>query len=152
MLNTRFPLAARVGTVLVVLAIVAGCASSSPRTPAISQFEDIPMPKGMEFQPGKSIISESPIAKFGRLVYRGRIEPQSLGNALRNTLEANDWKHVNTTSTANRGTEQVYEKNRNNLRVHIYEGLWYTYVELEALRVLAPAGASTPPSALSTPK
>src|SRR6266545_1412044 len=142
MLNTRSVLTARVALVLCVLAIVVGCASSTPRTPAISQFEDIPVVKSMEFQPGKSIISESPIAKFGRLVYRGRIEPQSLGNVQRTTLEANDWKHVNTTSTANRGTEQVYEKNRNNLRVHIYEGLWYTYMELEVLRVLAPPGAS----------
>jgi len=149
MLNTTFRVAAGL---LAIALILVGCATSTPRTPAISQFEDIPMPKGMEFQPGKSIISESPIAKFGRLVYRGRIEPQSLGNALRTTLEANDWKHVNTTSTTGRGTDQVFEKNRNNLRVRIYEGLWYTYVELEALRVLAPAGAPNPPSALTTPR
>jgi hypothetical protein len=98
------------------------------------------------------MIIESPSVKAARLVYRGRIEPQSLGNALRTTLEANSWRHVSSTSNANRGSYQVYEKNGNTLQVHLYEGLWFTYVELDASRALIPAGAPAPPSALNTPR
>ena len=150
MQNTTFRVAAGLLTIALLLV---GCASSTPRTPAISQFEDIPMPKGLELQHGKSIIIESPSVKAARLVYRGRIEPQSLGNALRTTLEANSWRHVSTTSSANRGSYQVYEKDGNSLQVHVYEGLWkiFTYVELDASRALSMSGAPPQPSALSTP-
>ena len=137
--------------VAAVALIVTGCATSTPRTPSISQFEDIPVPKGLEFQPGKSIIIESPSVKAARLIYRGRLEAQSLGSALRTTLEANGWRHVSTSSDSSRGSYQVYEKNGNTLQVHIIDSLWYTYLQLDASRALSSPGVPTPPSALSTP-
>lgn len=94
------------------------------------------MPKGLAYQPEKSTIIESPSVKAARLVYRGRIEIESLAVAMRTTLEANGWRHVSSTTTAAHGTTQVYEKSGNSLQVLVWEGLWYTYVELTASRAL----------------
>ena len=55
-----------------VLALTAGCATTSSR-PVRSEFEDIPVPKGLSYQPSKSTIIESPTVKAARLVYRGRV-------------------------------------------------------------------------------
>src|SRR5499425_1709833 len=114
-----------------VLALTAGCATTSNRA-ARSEFEDIPVPKGLSYQPSKSTIIESPTVKAARLVYRGRLEPDSLGVAMRSTLEANGWRHVSSTTTSPGGITQVYEKAGNSLEVHIWEGFlqWFTYVEL----------------------
>ena len=106
------------------------------------------MPKGLEYQPNKSIIIESPSVKAARLFYRGRLEAQSLSNALRTTLEANGWRHVSTTSDSSRGSYQVYEKNGNTLQVHIRDSFWYTYVQLDASRALLSPPVASPPSAL----
>ena len=124
-----------VGPLLLIAVLVAGCASAAPRPPR-SEFEDIPVPKGLTYQPDKSTVIESPSVKAARLIYRGRLEPESLGQALRATLEANGWRHVSSTTVSGRGTIQVYEKASNALQVHIYEGVWYTYVELDAARAV----------------
>lgn len=123
----------RVLPLLLIVLVTAGCASTAPRPPR-SEFEDIPVPKGLTYQPGKSTVIESPTVKAARLIYRGRLEPQSLAQAMRATLEANGWRHVSSTTTSANGTVQVYEKAGNALQVHIYEGIWYTYVELDATR------------------
>lgn len=131
--------ARRSAIAIVSLVLLTGCASSSPRA-ARSEFEDIPVPRGLTYQAGRSIIIESPSVKAARLVYRGRIEPESLGVAMRQTLEANSWRHLSTTSNSGT-TTQVYEKAGNSLQVRLWEGLfnWYTYVELTASRGLAAA-------------
>lgn len=139
---------------IVSLVLLTGCVSSSPRA-ARSEFEDIPVPRGLTYQAGRSIIIESPSVKAARLVYRGRIEPESLGVAMRQTLEANSWRHLSTTSNSGT-TTQVYEKAGNSLQVRLWEGLfnWYTYVELTASRGLAAAAPplreslGTPPAAV----
>jgi hypothetical protein len=122
-----------VGPLLLIGFLVAGCAGTAPRPPR-SEFEDIPVPKGLTYQPDKSTVIESPSVKAARLIYRGRLEPESLGQAMRATLEANGWRHVSSTTTSGRGTVQVYEKANNALQVYISEGIWYTYVELDATR------------------
>lgn len=121
---------------LVVAAILAGCASTPPKA-VRSEFEDIPVPKGLTYQPDDSTVIESPSVKAARLVYRGRIEPESLAVALRTTLEANGWRNVSSTTTAQKGHTQVYEKAGNSLQVLVWEGFWFTYVELTASRALA---------------
>ena len=78
-----------------VLALTAGCATTSSR-PVRSEFEDIPVPKGLSYQPSKSTIIESPTVKAARLVYRGRLEVDSLSVAMRTTLEANAWMTRNS--------------------------------------------------------
>jgi len=116
--------------------LLAACASAPPKA-VRSEFEDIPVPKGLEYRTSKSTIIESPTVKAARLVYRGRLEMASLTVAMRTTLEANGWRHVSSTSGAH-GTTQVYEKAGSSLEVRLWEGLWYTYVELTASRALQP--------------
>ena len=127
------------GAFLVV--VIAGCATFSPRV-ARNEFEDIPVPKGLAYVDGDSTIIESPNVKAAKLVYRGRVDPVSLGNAMRSTLESNGWRHVSTATAGDKGTTQVYEKPGNALQVRVWESWYYTYVELTASRTLS-AGATS---------
>ena len=123
---------------LIALVFAAGCASA-PSRPLRAEFEDIPVPKGLAYIADKSTVIESPSVKAARLVYRGRLEPESLAVAMRTTLEANGWRNVSSTTTASHGVTQVYEKNGNSLQVLVWEQLWFTYLELTASRALQPA-------------
>lgn len=119
------------------LSAVTACASAPPRA-VRSEFEDIPVPKGLTYQGDRSTIIESPTVKAARLVYRGRLEIESLALAMRTTLEANGWRHVSSTTVSTHGTTQVFEKTGSSLEVHLWEGWWYTYVELTASRASQP--------------
>ncbi|OLB01279.1 MAG: hypothetical protein AUH77_11100 [Candidatus Rokubacteria bacterium 13_1_40CM_4_69_39] len=127
---------------LLALLLLGACATSSKAVR--SEFEDIPLPRGLTYLAEKSTIIESPTVKAARLVYRSRLEPGSLGTALRATLEANGWRHVSSTSVEDRGTTQIYEKAGSSLEVRVWEGLFgfFTYVEVTASRALPPS--STP--------
>jgi hypothetical protein len=114
---------------------LAACASNPPR-PVKSQFEDIPVAKGMNYLSGESMAIETPTVQAAREVYRGRIELESLATATRATLEANGWRHVGTTKTAQHGISQIYEKGGTSLQVLLWEGLIYTYAEYTTARVL----------------
>jgi len=120
----------------VVIVACTACASSPPRQ-ARSEFEDIPVPRGLTLAWDKSTVIESPTVKAARLVYKGRIEPDSLGVAFRTTLEANGWRHLTSTTSSSKGTTQVYEKMGNSLQVLIYEGIYYTWVEVSASRLVS---------------
>ncbi|PYM40907.1 MAG: hypothetical protein DME12_13735 [Candidatus Rokuibacteriota bacterium] len=124
---------------LVALLLLGACATS---TKAVrSEFEDIPVPKGLTYLADSSTIIESPTVKAARLVYRGRLEPTSLAAAWRATLEANGWRHVSSTSVEDRGTTQIYEKAGSSLEVRVWEGLFgfFTYGEVTASRALPPS-------------
>jgi hypothetical protein len=127
----------RVVAVAAVLLALAGCASNPPRA-SKSAFEDIPVAKGMEYQLGESLAIETPTVQAAREVYRGRLEIESLASATRATLEANGWRHLNTTKTAQHGINQVYEKQGQSLQVLLWEGWmgWFTYAEYTTARVL----------------
>ena len=135
---SRYGRLPRVLVVAATLLLATACASAPPRA-VRSEFEDIPVPKGLSYHAEGSTVIESPSVKAARLVYRGRIEPDSLGVAVRTMLETNGWRHVSTTSTAAHGATQVYEKGGNSLQVMIWEGLWFTYLEYTASRALAVA-------------
>ena len=123
----------RVSAVVAIALLFVACASTPPR-PVRSEFEDIPVPKGLTYEADRSTIIESPQVKAARLVYRGRIEIESLAAAMRTTLESNGWRNVSSTMTSRSGTTQVYEKAGNSVQVQMWEGFWYTYVELTASR------------------
>jgi len=123
-----------VAAAAVALALTA-CASNPPRA-VKSQFEDIPVAKGMSYRPGDSTVIETPTVQAGREVYRGRVELESLATATRTTLEANGWRHLSTTKTAQHGINQVYEKQGTSLQVLLWEGWIYTYAEYTTARVL----------------
>jgi hypothetical protein len=122
-------------TIVAVSVLLAACASTPTRVR--SEFEDIPVPKGLDFVDDKSTIIESPTVKAARLIYRGRIEVTSLGAALKTTLEANGWRSVSTTTVGEHGTTQIYEKGGSALQVRIWESWYYTYVELTGSRSLS---------------
>jgi hypothetical protein len=122
--------------IFMVLAFtLTACASSPPRAQR-SEFEDVPVPRGLVLDWSRSTIIESPTIKAARLFYKGRLEPASLAVAFRTTLEANGWRHVSSTTAADKGTTQVYEETGNSLQVLIYEGWYYTWAELSATRVI----------------
>src|SRR5882724_87458 len=125
----------RIVAVTAVALVLAACASNPPR-PVKSQFEDIPVAKGMSYQSGESMAIETPTVQAAREVYRGRVELESLATATRTTLEANGWRHLSTTKTAQHGINQVYEKQGTSLQVLLWEGWIYTYAEYTTARVL----------------
>jgi hypothetical protein len=122
-------------TALAVSLLLAACASNPPRA-VRSEFEDIPVPKGLTYQQDESTVIETPNLKAGRHIYRGRLELDSLTTAIRSTLEANGWRHVSSTKSSQHGTLQVYEKDGDSLQVQLWEGLWFTYAEYTTGRVL----------------
>lgn len=145
---------ARLLAVALLVTAVSACTSAPPR-PVRSEFEDVPVPRGLTYQPEQSTIIESPSVKAARLVYRGRIEVESLALALRTTLEENGWRHVSTTSAAGHGTTQVYDKGGASLQVQVWEGWWWTYVEMNASRATPGPGQPAlgqPPTARPTPR
>lgn len=117
------------------------CATAQNRVAPRSEFDDIPVPRGLTFVEDRSTVIEGPSVKAARMIYRGRVEPVSLAGALRSTLETNGWRSVSHMTSAPAGTTQVYEKAGNSLQVRVWEEWWFTYVELTASRALA--GAST---------
>jgi hypothetical protein len=115
--------------------LLSACASAPPRS-ARTEFEDIPVPKGLTYQPDDSTVVETPNVKAIRDVYRGRLEPDSLALAIRTTLEANGWRNVSSTKTGQHGATQVYEKDGDSLEVRLWEGFWFTYAEYTTGRVM----------------
>jgi hypothetical protein len=123
---------------LCVLAVTA-CASNPPRVQR-SEFEDIPVPKGLTVDLNKSTIIESPTVKAARLFYKGRLEIEGLAVAFRTTLEANGWRSISATTASDKGVTQIYEKPNSSLQVLIYEGWYNTWVEMSATRLVSANG------------
>jgi len=131
----------RILALSICLLAATACASNPPRVQR-SEFEDIPVPKGLTVDLNKSTIIESPAVKAARLVYKGRVEIEGLAVAFRTTLEANGWRHLTSTTGSEKGTTQVYEKSGNSLQVLIYEGIYYTWVEVSTTRIVTPTTTS----------
>jgi hypothetical protein len=136
---------------VVIMIFATGCTTT---TTARRHFDDITLPSGMAYQADDSVVIESPNLKAAHLVYRGRLEPVTLGDAMRTRLEASGWRQVSRTSTIKDGMRQVYEKDGNAMEVHINEGLWYTYLVINASEVIQQAsvqtGSDTPPASVAT--
>ena len=132
---------ARVLILCTLVLTLASCASSGPARPQRSEFEDIPVPAGLTLDSSRTTIIESPTVKAARLFYKSRIRPESLALAYRASLEANGWRHVSSTTSAGKGTTQVYEKQDSSMQVLIYEGWYYTWTEVSTTRI---TGRPTP--------
>jgi hypothetical protein len=122
-------------TVIAASLLLAACATAPSRSTR-SEFEDIPVPKGLSYQQDESTVIETPKVRAGRHLYRGRLEIESLTTAVKTTLEANGWRHVNSATASKHGTTQVYEKDGDTLQVQLWEGIWYTYAEYTMGRVV----------------
>src|SRR5260370_6591849 len=133
------------------LRAVPACPSTPPRVQR-SEFEDIPVPKGLTVDISRSTVIESPAVKAARIFYKGRLEVDSLAVALRTTLEANGWRHLSSTTASDKGITQVYDKPGSSLQVTVYESWYYTWVEMAATRLITPTGtAHAPPPRTPTP-
>src|SRR5947209_19227045 len=97
---------------LVLMLLATACATTRLRT----GFDDVPLPRGLTYQPQRSVVIESPSVKAAKLVYRGRLEPESLGLAMRTLPEANGWRDVSTTTVAKGGTRQALDKAADDLQ------------------------------------
>ena len=122
--------------VTIAASLLLGACASAPQRPVRTEFEDIPVPKGLDYRADDSTVVETPNVKAVRFVYRGRLEPESLATAIRSTLEANGWRHVSSTRNAQHGATRVYEKDGDSLQVQVSEGIWYTYAEYTTGRVV----------------
>ena len=129
---------------VVVLALTSCSASSGAPRAQRSEFEDVPVPAGLTLDNSRTTIIESPTVKAARLFYKSRIKPDSLAVAYRTSLEANGWRHVSSTTSANNGTVQVYEKPDSSLQVMIYESWYYTWSEVSATRIVARPSTAAP--------
>jgi hypothetical protein len=123
--------------------VVTSCASSSGPARQRSEFEDVPVPAGLTLDQDRTTIIESPTVKAARLFYKSRIRPESLALAYRASLEANGWRHVSSTTSASKGTTQVYEKQDSSLQIRLYEGWYYTWSEVSTTRVVGRPPAPT---------
>src|SRR5262245_19028758 len=136
---------------VVIMLFATGCTTT---TAARRHFDDITLPSGMAYQADDSVVIESPNLKAAHLIYRGRLEPVTLSDAMRTRLEAGGWRQVSRTNTIKDGMRQVYEKDGNAMELHIYEGLWYTYLVINASEVVQQApvqtGSDTPPASVAT--
>lgn len=128
--------------VLCLLVLALTSCSSTPRAPR-SEFEDVPVPVGLTLDHSRTTIIESPTVKAARLFYKSRLTPESLGTAFRTSLEANGWRHVSSTTSASKGTTQVYEKQDSSLQILIYESWYYTWTELSITRIVGRPAASS---------
>jgi len=123
---------------LPVVLLLTACATT-PTRPLKSELQDIPIPKGMNYVPDRSAIIEMPNVKATRLVYRGRLEMESLAVSMRAGLEGSGWRHRGSTTTSTAVTNQIYEKAGNFVQVVFWEGSWYTYMEVTASQTLQAA-------------
>ena len=121
---------------IIAVSLLLGACATTTQRPVRTEFEDIPVPKGLAYHADDSTIIETPNVKAVRYVYRGRLEPESLATAIRSTLEANGWRHISSTRNSQHGATQVYEKEGDSLQVQVSEGLWYTYAEYATGRVV----------------
>jgi hypothetical protein len=119
-----------------VLALTSCASSSGSSRLQRSEFEDVPVPAGLTLDVSRTTIIESPTVKAARLLYKSRIKPESLAVAYRTSLEANGWRHVSSTTSAGKGTTQVYEKQDSALQILIYEGWYYTWTEVSTTRII----------------
>jgi hypothetical protein len=103
------------------------------------------VPAGLTLDSSRTTIIESPTVKAARIFYKSRIKPDSLAVAYRTALEANGWRHVSSTTSASKGTTQVYEKQDSSLQVLIYEGWYYTWTEVSTTRITGRPTATPAP-------
>ena len=127
-MRTQHVLAAIASVVL-----LSACASA-PVRPVADGLSDVPIIEEMTYVAERSTIIDGPSVKASRLVYRGRFEPQSVAESMRKGLEKSGWRHLNTINASNSTITQSYEKPGGSVHLVVWEGSWYTYVEVMVAR------------------
>jgi hypothetical protein len=151
---------------MLTVVLAAGCASldlpplpqlvtqTPPDAPmtsvtVVKEFDDILIPGGLVYQPTRSTVIESSAAKSARLIYVGTLPVERLRDRMRIGLEGNAWRHVNSMTSPDLGSIQLYEKDGSSLQVVIREiNAPYTELHLIVSRVVG-RGDALPTSARS---
>ena len=118
-----------------VLAFAAGCATRVPQAVA-ERVRGHPRPEGAHLPAGQVDDHESPTVKAARLVYRGRLEVESLGLGHADHPRGERLASRQQHAVADQGVTQIYEKAGSSLEVRLLDGWWFTFVELTASRSL----------------
>ncbi len=143
------------------VALLAVSCAPAPSTRIQSQFPDLPLPSAIAYQPGRSLIVDSPSVKAAHLVFRGRVEAESLALGMRASLETQGWRHVSSSSDRGRMV-QVYERGAQTVQLEITDELWFTYLTVDvsepqpappmATRAAAESGIPVAEPVSSTPR
>ncbi|MGD0663697.1 MAG: hypothetical protein ABSD38_37140 [Syntrophorhabdales bacterium] len=84
---------------------------------AFYTFPDIPVPKELIFQRGKSFTYETPNVKAGVLVLSGNLDVDSLENYFKINMVKNGWRFVNSYKYGTTILNFIKEDRASNIRV-----------------------------------
>ncbi|TVM16648.1 hypothetical protein DPQ33_11655 [Oceanidesulfovibrio indonesiensis] len=112
-----------------------GSAESQPSTNATPQtmdnyydFDDIPVPQEMELQGDASFILETPTERSGVMVFKGKVEIQSLRNYYINNMARENWNMRSAIKSSR--TILVFEKPGRYCIVTMMDGRFSTQMEI----------------------
>lgn len=142
--------------VMVLFLALSGCTSvdkgagkqdTPPKDQQIDQafygFPDIPVPKELSYDYGRSFVYETPLLKAGVLVFNGNVEVKSLENYFKINMARNGWRFVNSFQY----TDVIlnFEKEGKVSNIRISRGAFNTNVEI----TVGPSGKDEPPKPVS---
>jgi hypothetical protein len=130
--------------------LVAQTPTDAPMTPvtAVKEFDDIVVPGGLVYQPTRSTVIESPVARSARLIYVGTLPAEILRARMRAGLEGTGWNLVNSATSPELGSMQLFEKDGGSLQVVVREiNAPYTELHLIVSRTVARAAGVALPAA-----
>jgi len=105
-----------------------GSTSGYPIAPLFYDFEDIPIPQEMDMINDESRVFMVGQFKSGVLVFKGRVEPNSLVDFFQAAMVREKWQ-LKSGFRYNRSV-LVFEKPQKTCVIIIYSRLFYTYLEV----------------------
>ncbi len=103
-------------------------AQSYPITPLFYDFEDIPIPQEMDIINSESRVFHMGQFKAGVLVFKGRVEPNSLVDFFQVAMTKEKWQFKS--GFRYNKSVLIFEKPPKNCVIIIYPKLFYTYLEI----------------------
>jgi len=107
---------------------IVGSTSGYPIAPLFYDFEDIPIPQEMDMINDESRVFMMGQLKSGVLVFKGRVEPNSLVDFFQVAMVREKWQ-LKSGFRYNRSV-LVFEKPQKACIIIIYSRLFYTYLEV----------------------
>ncbi len=105
----------------------ASSSSAAPR-PLFYDFPDVPIPQELDLQAKDSYVVQSGSLKTGILTLRGRVDLNSVINFFQMAMPRENWKPKG--SFRYQQSVLIFEKPDKTCVIRLYEGTFYTYVEI----------------------
>lgn len=105
-----------------------GISSGYPIPPLFYDFEDIPIPQEMDMITDESRVFIQGATKTGVMVFKGRVEPNSLVDYFQSAMTREKWQ-LKSGFRYNRSV-LVFEKPQKTCVIIIYSRWFYTYLEV----------------------